>query len=274
MGWIMARGLSAIATRPSSWAGLALVPALGLAVACNASGRGREVDDAARGPDSAGPADRAAAGGEPGVATRAADSAPSPAATIDCRSPGDGKTTLVFVNRCPSPVTFAGSDITGGTLASGAFQCVDVGDATQAISGKRYWGWVGADPGAERHSLAEFTFNTSFQDFDWYDISFVDAFNLPMQIVPVGHADCKTLTCAVDFLAGCPVAGQYRDATGNLVACVSPNRDDPQSPVVQYFEACDDAYAWSGDDANGTDPSPMRACAGEDYDIVFCPEAL
>jgi hypothetical protein len=190
---------------------------------------------------------------------------------IACRVAGDGKTTLAFVNRCASTVSFAGSDIAGGTLAPGAVACVDVGSATEAISGKRYWGWVGTDPGPERHTLAEFTFNTDFHDFDWYDISHVDAFNLPMQIVPVGHADCPTLTCAADFLLGCPAVGQYRDSSGQIVACVSPERDNPQSPVVQYFESCDDAYAWSGDDANGSDPSPMRACAGEDWDIVFCP---
>jgi hypothetical protein len=45
------------------------------------------------------------------------------------------------------------------------------------------------------------------------------------------------------------------------------------SPVALYFEACDDAYAWSGDDQKGDDPSPMRACAGEDWQISFCPGA-
>jgi hypothetical protein len=203
--------------------------------------------------------------------TASAPDAATPAGAIACRTAGDGKTTVVFVNRCSSTVSYAGSDITGGSLAPGSHQCVDIGSAAETLASKRYWGWVGTDPGPERHTLAEFTFNTDFHDFDWYDISHVDAFNLPMQIVPVGHADCPTLTCAADFLAACPSVGQYRDSTGKVVACVSPSRDDAQSPVVRYFEGCDDAYAWSGDDANGTDPSPMRACAGEDWDIVFCP---
>jgi hypothetical protein len=42
---------------------------------------------------------------------------------------------------------------------------------------------------------------------------------------------------------------------------------------VLLFEQCDDAYAWSGDDQNGTDPSPMVGCQVEDFDIEFCPEA-
>jgi hypothetical protein len=193
-------------------------------------------------------------------------------ATIDCRADGDDTTTLVFVNRCAASVSFRGSDIDGGELPPGAFVCVDIGTATEVLSAKRYWGFSGEDPGGEHHTLAEFTFNTDFNDFDWYNISHVDAFNLPMQIVPAARPDCETLTCAEDFLLNCPDVGRYEDSAGNLTSCVSPNRDDGESTVALYFEACDDAYAWSGDDANGDDPSPVRACAGEDWDIVFCPE--
>lgn len=148
---------------------------------------------------------------------------------------------------------------------------MDIGSATEVLSSKRYWGFVGEDPGAEHHSLAEFTFNTDFNDFDWYNISYVDAYNLPLQLVPAARPNCKTLTCANDFIGGCPEVGRYKDASGRVVACVSPNRNDGNSAVARYFEACDDAYAWSGDDQNGDDPSPVRACAGEDWDIVFCP---
>ncbi|HEX5098341.1 MAG TPA: thaumatin family protein [Polyangiaceae bacterium] len=190
-----------------------------------------------------------------------------------CAVAGDHKTTLVFVNRCSSPVTFEGSDITGQTLSPAGEACVDIGSDTEALSAKRYWGYSGEDPGAEHHTLAEFTFNTDFNDFDWYNISHVDAFNLPMQIVPRDRPDCDPLSCPADFLAGCPDEGQYRDDSGKVVACVSPERDDGSSPVAEYFESCDDAYAWSGDDQHGDDPSPVRACAGEDWDIVFCPGA-
>jgi len=194
------------------------------------------------------------------------------AGVVDCRLDGDGKTTLVFVNRCARSLTFRGSDIADGALAPNAFACVDIGSATEELSAKRYWGFVGSDPGNGRYTLAEFTFNTDFNDFDWYNISHVDAFNLPMQIAPLARPDCKTLTCADDFVPGCPQVGNYENAEGELVACVSPDRNDGNSAVALYFEACDDAYAWSGDDQNGDDPSPVRACAGEDWDITFCPE--
>ena len=193
--------------------------------------------------------------------------------TPDCAHDGDGRTTLVFVNGCPASVTFRGSDIQGGELAPGKASCVDIGSDVEALSAKRYWGFRGEDPGAEHHSLAEFTFNTDFNDFDWYNISYVDAFNLPLEIEPLARPKCKSLSCPNDLLANCPSEGRFLDSDGDLVACVSPDRNDAMSPVALYFESCHDAYAWSGDDQKGDDPSPVRACAGEDWQITFCPGA-
>lgn len=190
---------------------------------------------------------------------------------VDCQEDGDGTTTIVLVNNCSDELSFAGSDIEGGMLAGGESACRDVGTATETLSAKRYWAWHGEDPGGEKHTLAEFTFNTDFNDFDWYNISHVDAHNLTMQIIPLERSDCDTLTCAESLLSGCPEVGQLKDGEGNLVSCVSPDRDDPQSPVALHFESCEDGYAWSGDDQQGEDESPVRACAGEDWQIVFCP---
>ncbi len=183
-----------------------------------------------------------------------------------CSVTGDGRTTVVFVNRCAQVVQFRGSDIADGALGPGEMACRDVGSDVELLSSKRYWGYVEPDPGAGRYSLAEFTFNTDFNEFDWYDLSNVDAFNLPLQIVPIDRPDCRTLSCATDLLASCPAQGRYPEQ-GPIQACVSPDRDDPNNPVAAYFEAsCPDAYSWSGDDQES-----MAACAGEDYEIVFCP---
>ncbi|HEX2671825.1 MAG TPA: thaumatin family protein [Polyangiaceae bacterium] len=193
--------------------------------------------------------------------------------TPECAHDADGRTTLVFVNGCSASVSFRGSDIEGGELAPGASRCVDIGSDVEALSAKRYWGFRGEDPGAEHHSLAEFTFNTDFNDFDWYNISYVDAFNLPMRIEPLMRPKCKVLSCPADLLPQCPSVGRFQDSQGDLVACVSPDRNNAMSAVALYFESCDDAYAWSGDDQKGDDPSPVRACAGEDFQITFCPGA-
>jgi Thaumatin family len=189
-----------------------------------------------------------------------------------CRAEADGKTTAVFINRCASPLEVRGSDIADASVDAGTYACRDLGTDVEELPSKRYWGFIGEDPGGEHHTLAEFTFNTDFNDFDWYNISHVDAHNLTMQIVPLDRPDCATLTCTdPGLLADCPEVGLWTDAEGTLISCVSPDRDNPESPVAAHFESCDDAYAWSGDDQQGEDPSPVRACAGEDWAIVFCP---
>jgi hypothetical protein len=69
------------------------------------------------------------------------------------------------------------------------------------------------------------------------------------------------------LLADCPAEGQLKDSNGKLISCFNPHRDDPNSAVAKYFEAgCADAYSWSGDDQGS-----VAACAGEDYDVIFCP---
>ncbi|MFT3921553.1 MAG: thaumatin family protein [Myxococcales bacterium] len=189
-----------------------------------------------------------------------------------CRRDGDGTTTAVFINRCSSALHVRGSDIAGATVAPQSYACRDLGTAKETLSAKRYWGFLADDPGAEHYTLAEFTFNTDFHDFDWYNISHVDAHNLTMQIVPLDRSNCKTLTCSdPKLLTDCPAVGRDTNAQGELISCVSPDRDNGNSVVALHFESCDDAYAWSGDDQNGKDPSPVRACAGEDWAIVFCP---
>lgn len=259
--------MSTFASRVVAWCSLtALTVGCGSSGAAHDTSTGGSASGGASGGSSGGGS--TPTGGQDGLGGGDSD----PTGAIACRTDGDGKTTLAFVNRCADPLAYAGSELTGGLLDPGQVVCIDIGSDVEALSAKRYWGWVGEDPGAEHHTLAEFTFNTDFHDFDWYNISHVDAFNLPMQIVPAARADCDTLTCAEDLLTSCPTVGAYEDEAGTITACVSPDRDDPSSPVAMYFERCDDAYAWSGDDQQGDDPSPVKACAGEDWDIVFCPE--
>jgi hypothetical protein len=195
------------------------------------------------------------AGGTPGVGP------------IDCRKKGDDESTITLINRCGEPLSFAGTDIEGGVLQPGEHACRDVGDAVTELPAIRFWGYIGADPGGERYTLAELTLNTDFNDFDWYNISHVDAHNLPMQVSAFEMPQCRTLTCAESLIPNCPAEGQLKDAQGKVISCFSPHRDDENSTVAKYFEAgCADAYSWSGDDQES-----VVACAGEDYDVVFCP---
>ena len=190
-----------------------------------------------------------------------------PASSIDCRAAGDGRSTVTLINECTGELSFRSSAGAAGDLKPGAHVCLQVGDVKDAIASTEYWGFIGKDPGDRRHTLAVINLNTTFNDFDWYDISHVDAFNLPVQIVPVAAPNCRTLTCAQNLLPNCPSEAVIKDVSGEIVACVNPDANDATSVVAQYFKKnCPDAYSWTGDSA-----SSLASCVGEDYDIIFCP---
>lgn len=192
-----------------------------------------------------------------------------------CLNTGDGDTTLRFINNCSFPVVFAGTRIPGGRLNSRAQACQTVGKNWERMISMRYWGFrEGNDPGYARRSLAEFGFNQVFAGYsswDWFDLSYVDAHNLPLKIVPYELGSGKTCaaqtrSCPQNLLPGCPNVGKLRNSRGEVISCVSPDRDNPNSPVVKYFDmSCNQAYSWSKDD------SVMAACNAGDFDIVFCP---
>lgn len=149
--------------------------------------------------------------------------------TPDCFTEGDNVTSVVLVNECAGTLTYGGSDISGGDIAAGGYVCISAGTATEELPAKRYWGYIGENPGNERHTLAEFTFNTTFNDFDWYNISHVDAHNLTMAIEALGRPDCARLACEDSLLENCPEVGKLFDSEGRLISCYSPDRDDPMS---------------------------------------------
>lgn len=151
-------------------------------------------------------------------------------------------------------------------------------------------------------TLAEMTLGGT-TNYDYYDISNVDGFNLPMQMVPVDgtyekrdSADlgpyyvdyyCRSTGCFADLNALCPPELQVKNDMGEVVACNSAcnaTREDkyccigeyqagppacpPQEPYYSLFkDACPDAYAYAYDDRASTFICDFN---GEpDYKIIF-----
>ncbi|TVU39457.1 hypothetical protein EJB05_12877, partial [Eragrostis curvula] len=131
-------------------------------------------------------------------------------------------------------------------------------------------------------TLAEFTLGDN-GGLDYYDISNVDGFNVPIQIRSRG-AGCTTVTCGSDINAACPPELAETAADGRRVGCKSaclafnadefccrgsygnPNTCRP-SRYSQFFkDNCPQAYSYAFDDKSST-----YTCSGASYDIVFCP---
>jgi hypothetical protein len=185
-------------------------------------------------------------------------------------------------NMLAVPTSWSGR-LWGRTLcaqdSTGGFSCVtgDCGSSTIECAGR------GAAPPA---TLAEFTLNGA-NGLDFYDVSLVDGYNLPMTVVPKGGTGgmCNTTGCVVDMNGACPTELKVMSAGDESVACKSACEafGDPQyccsgayaSPATckpssysEFFKsACPLAYSYAYDDGTST-----FTCASADYVVTFCPQ--
>ncbi|KAL7614204.1 hypothetical protein Lser_V15G05373 [Lactuca serriola] len=139
---------------------------------------------------------------------------------------------------------------------------------------------AGAAPPA---TLVEFTLADA-SSTDFYDVSLVDGFNLPVSVVPQGGG-CPTTECPVDINASCPSELVVKDGSGGTIGCKSAclafnepqycctgayNTPEtcPPTNYSQFFEnLCPKAYSYAYDDKSSTFTCPT----GPDYLITFCP---
>ncbi|XP_040381378.1 thaumatin-like protein 1 [Oryza brachyantha] len=179
-----------------------------------------------------------------------------------------------------------------GQDSSGRFTCAtgDCGSGAVECSGR------GAAPPA---TLAEFTLGGgSGGGDDFYDVSLVDGYNLPMLVAPTSPAaaasngSCQVTGCVMDLNKSCPaelqvvVAPSARaravaacksacEAFGTAQYCCSgayaaPSTCAPTAYSRFFKGACPRAYSYAYDDATSTFTC---AAAGGGYDVVFCPGA-
>jgi hypothetical protein len=231
----------------------------------------------------------------------------------------DGKRDLVVINNCKQPVWVAiGSQMPapeGGGFKLDAGQTRTIVFPNGFWSG-RLWGRTNCtfDAGGIGHcetgdcggklgcggvggktpaTLAEITWSAGEPNPDFYDLSLVDGYNLPMAMAPLpgSHGrnqgasyDCLTPSCVTDLNATCPNELKVTGAGGQVVGCMSacekfstdefccrnahnqPETCPPFSFSRTFKAACPTAYSYAYDDATST-----FTCKGEDYAVWFCP---
>nr|XP_027190638.1 thaumatin-like protein 1b isoform X2 [Cicer arietinum] len=182
-----------------------------------------------------------------------------------------------------TPPASWGGRFWGRTLCSqdstGKFTCV-TGDCN---SGRLECSGNGATPPA---TLAEFTLDGS-GGLDFFDVSLVDGYNVPMLVVPQGGSgdNCTSTGCVGDLLSACPSELKVTSVDGKeSVACKSaceafgsaqyccsgaygsPNTCKPSSYSEIFKNACPRAYSYAYDDKTSTFTCESAA----DYTITFC----
>lgn len=145
-------------------------------------------------------------------------------------------------------------------------------------------------------TLAEIQFAES-DNIDFYHVSLVDGFNLPIRIMPNKYpskksTDCKPADCVADLNSKCPDKLAVKAADGSSVvacksACALFNTDSdccqgvyttpatckssswPQNYPPFFKEACPYSYSYPFD--NTTSTFTCRGNPLTKFDIVFCP---
>ncbi|GMN58891.1 hypothetical protein TIFTF001_027990 [Ficus carica] len=134
-------------------------------------------------------------------------------------------------------------------------------------------------PGSPPTSIAEFTLGVT----DFYDVSLVDGFNLPIVVNPSnGKGNCSTVGCDGDLRLNCPPELQAKD-DGKVIACRSAcdvfDTDEyccrgmfgnpvtclPTNYSRSFKQFCPAAYSFAYDD-----PTSIVTCTGADYTVSFC----
>lgn len=223
---------------------------------------------------------------------------------------GTSGATFTLINKCghtvwPGILSNAGSnklDSTGFELPSGGSRTFQ---APPNWSG-RFWGRTGCtfDPTTGQGScatgdcgsnqlecngagasppatLAEFTVASGNQDF--YDVSLVDGYNLPMVIdASGGSGACLSTGCVADLNQQCPSELRVGNGQACKSACeafakpeyccrgayASPAACKPTVYSEIFKSACPRSYSYAYDD-----PTSTFTCAGADYTITFCPSS-
>ncbi|CAD6199682.1 unnamed protein product [Caenorhabditis auriculariae] len=133
-------------------------------------------------------------------------------------------------------------------------------------------------------SLAEFTLK-AWGNEDFYDVSLVDGYNLPVLIMTEGGNNCKIAGgCVKDINQECPAAMAVKGHNGNTVACKSaclafntdeyccrgaygtPDKCHPNQYTQMFKDACPTAYSYAYDDGTSTFTCQPSA----NYVVQFC----
>jgi len=119
---------------------------------------------------------------------------------------------------------------------------------------------------------------------DFYNVSVVDGFNVPILVVPVGGfgKNCSSTGCPVDLNNECPTHLRVCNKS-KVVACQGvcsalklkpfccvkysyPETCELRSYSLVFKRACPDAYSYPYDYGTKT-----FSCSSESYGIIFCP---
>ncbi|MCD7460857.1 hypothetical protein HAX54_044620 [Datura stramonium] len=127
--------------------------------------------------------------------------------------------------------------------------------------------------GQPPNSLAEYALN-QYSNLDFFDVSLVDGFNVPIEFSPTSNGCTRGIRCAADINGQCP--NKLRAPGGCHNPCTVFKTDEyccnsgncgPTRYSRFFKDRCYDAYSYPKDDQTST----FTCRGGTNYRVVFCP---
>ncbi|KAL2342783.1 hypothetical protein Fmac_004068 [Flemingia macrophylla] len=209
-----------------------------------------------------------------------------------CFSTSAYATRFDITNRCSYTVWAAAVPGGGRRLNSGESWALDVAEGTK---GARIWARTGCNfdnsghgscqtgdcggilecsaYGAPPNTLAEYALN-QYNNLDFFDISLVDGFNVPMEFSSTSDSCTVAIKCTADINGQCPSELKTEGGCNNPCTvfktdnyCCNSGSCEPTDYSKFFKDRCPDAYSYPKDDATST----FTCGGGTNYSVVFCP---
>ncbi|KAF5753856.1 putative Thaumatin family [Helianthus annuus] len=127
--------------------------------------------------------------------------------------------------------------------------------------------------GTPPNTLAEYALN-QFNNLDFFDISLVDGFNVPMVFRPNSNGCTRGISCTADINGQCHAELRALGECNNPCTvyktdqyCCNFGNCGP-TDLSRFFKTrCPDAYSYPKDDQTSTFTCP----GGTNYDVILCP---
>ncbi|KAG6619705.1 hypothetical protein I3842_Q086600 [Carya illinoinensis] len=187
-----------------------------------------------------------------------------------------------ITNNCPYTI-WAGAVPGGGMqLNQGGGWTLDVSPGT---TGARIWPRTGCNfggagrgncqtaYGAPPDTLAKYALN-QFNNLDFFDISLVDGFNVPIEFSPTSNGCTRGIRCTADINGECPSELRAPGGCNNPctvfktdIYCCNSGSCEPTNYSKFFKDRCPDAYSYPKDHNTST----FTCNGGTNYKVVFCP---
>jgi hypothetical protein len=130
--------------------------------------------------------------------------------------------------------------------------------------------------GTPPYTVAEYALN-KFNNSDFYDMSLVEGFNLPIDYAPITAVSCKGLRCLANIKGECPSELKVPGGCNNPCTvfktdeyCCNSGKYCGETNFSRFFKTrCPDAYSYPKDDQTSQFTCPISANAN--YRLVLCP---